>query len=217
MPLSLQLMSDQHESTEGTLVDELAGQGYWPALAAQYLAEGKYSRAVAVCKEHLSVDGHLVSGRLIYASALKLAGQVESAAEQFYYVLSHDPSNVVALKCLGDIQYAAGDEITAMADYLRVLEIDPYCRGLASKVESRPKETTRTITLKHGEDSVSEERKRALRRIPFYTETIGDLYLAQGYPRLAAEVFRKLSDSSASPRIREKLNQAEKKVTEKDI
>ena len=105
--------------------ETLHSRGYWPTLAGRYLQEGKYSKAVETCKEYLAEAPELLSGRLIYARALYHAGQIDSAAEQFYYVLALDPDNLAALKYLGDIQYAAGQEVAAMASYQRVLELDP--------------------------------------------------------------------------------------------
>ncbi|MBU0982891.1 MAG: hypothetical protein KKA42_03410, partial [candidate division Zixibacteria bacterium] len=54
------------------------------------------------------------------------------------------------------------------------------------------------------------------RSIPFFTETMGDLYLAQGHSRLAAEVFRHLIDQNDNPRLADKLMQAEGKTKERE-
>jgi len=195
-----------------TLVEKLSAQGYRPAQAAKYLAEGNYSRAVQICKEHLAEEPQSISGRLIYASALYHAGQTGSASEQFYQVLLLDPDNLVALKYLGDVKFAEGDEVAAMANYSRILEIDPYCEGLKSDLKDVKKVTTRTITLSRQAESPAITQASVGRRIPFYTETIGDLYLAQGHPRLAAEVFRTLSERNHNPRLAEKLTEAERRM-----
>jgi hypothetical protein len=97
-----------------------------------------------------------------------------------------------------------------------VLELDPLCRGLKSRVKKRPSAAARTITLTRCAESRPPRKKTPLRDIPFFTETIGDLYLAQGYPELAAEVFRKLNLKGDSPRIAEKLNRAEGIIKEKE-
>ena len=198
-------------------VRQLASSGYWPARAAVCLAESKYSRVVEICNAHLPKDPDLVSGRLILARALYLAGQVESAGRQFLQVLARDPDNLVALKYLGDIANDEGDEAGAMALYGRILEVDPHCRGLCNPLTKARKETTRTITFKaRTARARPEKRSSKLRQIPFFTETIGDLYMAQGYPRLAAEVFRTLSERNQNPRLAEKLTKAEQSITDKD-
>ncbi|MBD3401718.1 hypothetical protein GF420_02395, partial [candidate division GN15 bacterium] len=131
-----------------SLTDRLASMGYWPARAQKLVRQGKYASAVELCKEHLTAEPELVSGRVIYATALYLAGQTEPAAEQFYAVLSRDPDNLVALKYLGDIKYASGDELTAMTYYQRVQTLDPDGRGLACPCHPKQTETTRTVTIK---------------------------------------------------------------------
>jgi len=198
-----------------SLVDELASRGYWPARAAKYLAEGKYSRAVEVCRENLPQAPKLLSGRLVYARALFLAGQKEAAAEQFYRVLAVDPDNMVALKFLGDVRCAAGDEVGAMANYQRVQELDPEGHGLSCALAKPQPETTRTISLTRREEAPPSVREQ-LRRIYFYTETMGDLYLAQGHPRLAAEVFSRLSEQGSNPRLAAKLEMVKEKIRDRE-
>jgi tetratricopeptide (TPR) repeat protein len=210
------MLSEPIKDTIGS-VESLAAKGYWPAVAARYLAEGKYSRAVEICRDNLAEKADLLSARLIYARTLYCAGQRESAAEQFYSILAHDPENLVALKFMGDIKNDSGDTVTALSYYRRVLEIDPDCRGLSSPVQRQRRETTQTITLVRQAEPVNAGTKETseLRRIQFYTETIGDLYLAQGHSRMAAEVFRVLSKSNDNPRLAEKLRISEKIIEEK--
>ncbi len=196
---------------------QLANSGYWPARAAEHLDNGRYSQAVEICQANLSEQPELVSGRLILARALLKAGHPEAAARQFSQVLSRDADNLVALKFLGDIRFAEGDYSGAIALYERILEIDPECRGIKSTLERRPSETTRTITLKlKQERSTAKTTTATSSRIPFYTETIGDLYLQQGHARLAAEVYAALAGRNPSPRIADKLAKAEQRITEKD-
>jgi tetratricopeptide (TPR) repeat protein len=199
-----------------SLTDRLVSSNYWPARAAQRLEQERFSDVVRICLDNLDDCPELISGRLIYATALYRSGQSESASEEFRLVLSLDPDNLVALKYLGDILYASGDATAALANYYRVLEIDPYCRGLKSGIERRRLTTTRTVTLTRGSEARPERRPQNLRDIPFFTETMGDLYLAQGYPRLATEVFRQLNETDDSPRIAEKLAEAVGKTKEKE-
>jgi tetratricopeptide (TPR) repeat protein len=206
---------DEQKSLEASLTDRLAERGYWAAIGAKRLSEGKYSEVIGMCRENSDSEDTPVSARLIYAQALYCSGQIDSATDQFHKVLAVDPENIAALKYLGDISNASGDSFAAMANYGRVLEIDPYCRGLASEMRQRRAHTTRTITLL-GRSETRPEPAERLREIPFFTETIGDLYLAQGHPRLAATVFRKLIETGESPRIAEKLSLAESKVKEKE-
>lgn len=199
-----------------SLTERLAADGYWPARAFQFLEAERYSDVVRICRDNFSQSPELVSGRIAYAIALYQTGQEESAASEFRFALSLDPENLVALKYLGDIMYAAGDAAAAVASYERIMEIDPYCRGLRYNIDRKHPTTTRTITLARGSEGLRDRKVEPLREIPFFTETIGDLYLAQGYPRMAAEVFRKLSEQSGSPRLTEKLARAEEKIKQKE-
>ena len=121
----------------------------------------------------------------------------------------------MALKSLADIRFAAGDELAAMGNYRRILEIDPHSHGIRSSLSTGPKETMRTISLKRGTEEKSVAGRVSLRQIPFVTETIGDLYLAQGHSRLAAEVFRALIGDTGNRTLLQKLKQAESRIKEK--
>ena len=206
---------DSNSATSLLGSDSLAETNYWPAVAASYLATGKYSAVVELCKEHLAESPELLSGRLLYARALFEAGQMESASEQFYQALALDTDNCVALKYLGDIAFRTGDEFAAFSYYSRVLELDPHCRGIRSELKPKPAQTTRTINLVRHEETAAPVTG-PLRSIPFYTETMGDLYLKQGHARLAAEVFRTLNESAPRPSLLEKLKLAEEKARDKE-
>ncbi|MFQ5453947.1 MAG: tetratricopeptide repeat protein [Candidatus Zixiibacteriota bacterium] len=210
-------MITTHNKSVESSTKTLSAKGYWPAVAAKYYYEKKYSKAVEICKENLSGETKLLSSRLIYARSLYHAGQVESASDLFYYVLTLDPDNLVALKYLGDIKFAEADEVGAIANYQKILEIDPHCRALCASIKVRKISTTRTITLKRsGTDSALKDSPKQLRKIYFYTETIADLYLEQGFPGLAAEVYRHLLASNQNPKLVVKLLKAEEKNYEKD-
>lgn len=189
---------------------------YWPVEAEKYLNDQRYSRAVEICREHLNSDSKSLSGRIVYAKALYHAGQIESAAEQFQKVLSQDPDHLVALKYIGDIKFAAGEEASAFAHWRRLLQLDPGCRALAQPIKKKEQSTMRTITLARQAEPAGAAPPRNMREIPFYTETVGDLYLAQGHARLAARVFDELSKDKQNPRFSEKLEKAKSMIKEKD-
>lgn len=205
------------EESGSSLATKLASQGYWPARAARFLEQGKLSAAVGLCRENLQTEPNLLSGRLIYARALFHAGQSESAEEQFYRALALDPESMVALKYLGDIRFAANDEVSALSFYGRVAASDSGWKALKSDLASRRPATARTIKLVRGSATrVGKGQDVNLRPVPFCTETMGDLYLAQGYPRLAQKVFQTLNSRSHSERLREKLVRAEMQIKERD-
>ncbi len=198
------------------LIEQLASQGYWPAQAVRLFESGRYASAVELCRRQLAEEPHSLAGRLMLARALFAAGQAEAALEEFYHVLAADPENIAALKYVADIRFASGDEMSAIAAYQRILEIDPACRCLRCDMVGPEKERVRTITITRGEETSEVENTAAYRRIPFFTETMADLYLDQGHPRLAAMIYRKLVDNNRHPRLLEKLASAERHIKEKD-
>ena len=223
------ITQDSKSNTVGTGTgrrerDILAAAGYWPAEAMKLVDENKYSAAVQMCRERLKVGPESLSGRTAYALALYRAGQHEAAEDHFHQILSRDPNHLVALKFLGDIAFARGDEWAACANYERVLELDPETSGISCELPARgSRETTRTITLVRPlEESTivaaprSSARERAHRQVMLFTETVGDLYLAQGHAKLAAEVYQQLIEKNPSPRLAEKLAQALEKSREKE-
>ncbi|MEW5994463.1 MAG: hypothetical protein AB1744_08720, partial [Candidatus Zixiibacteriota bacterium] len=136
---------------------------------------------------------------------------------QFHQVLLLDPGNQVALKLLGDIEYANGDKIAAIANYERILTLDPHCGGLKSGLPVKQSPVA-GVTLTRGPegDSAKVETAPPKWKIHFYTETIGDLYMKQGHPRQAAEIFRILHQRTENPRLAEKLAQAEEKIRDRE-
>lgn len=199
--------------------DDTATADYWPARALQLVGDGAYSRAVELCKERLADSEVPVSGRFAYAQALYLAGQVERAREELALVIAVDPDNLAALRLLGDLASAAGDEWTAISYYERILSIDPYCAGLRTPVNPASRKSP-SLTLTRGAEDINASRsakpvRQASVDIPFFTETMADLYFAQGHARHAAEVYRRLNHGTPNPRISEKLLAAEARLKEK--
>jgi tetratricopeptide (TPR) repeat protein len=203
------------QSTESDLEQKLAECGYWVALANQALAEKQYTRAIELCRQHLADEPHLVGPRVIYTRALLASGQHEAAADQCHLTLAIDPDNEVILKLLGDILLSQAREIEGLACYHRILDINPHCRGLFSPLKQASKTNERFVTIIRGEE-IAEREKKAPSPVIYFTETIGDLYLTQGHPRMAVEVFKKLLLASDTPRLRQKLTLAEDRLSNKE-
>ncbi|MEW6014256.1 MAG: hypothetical protein AB1690_02930 [Candidatus Zixiibacteriota bacterium] len=187
-----------------SLISELSAKGYWPALAMEYFLEKKFSRAIELCRLRLSECPELISGRTILARALFHTGQMELSQQEFYRVLEKDPDNLVALKYLGDIKFYSGDSASAFSYYERFLLTAPASEGLASSIADRPFTATKIVMLRKGEDK-RDTAEEKLRDIPFRTETLGNLLMAQGYYRLALKVFNELAEAGINPRISEKI------------
>jgi tetratricopeptide (TPR) repeat protein len=200
---------------EKDLISELAAKGYWPAVALEYFMEGKYSRVIELAQLRLKDDPDVLSGRIIYARALFHSGQFAAAEEQFYKILRLDPSNIIAIKYIGDLKFRVGDEATAFSYYEKILNARPFTGGLASRLENGKGEETRILTLAgKAEETIS--HPEALRKIPFKTETLGDLLYKQGHIRLAREIYQELANKSGNTRIIEKLERTMEHIKNKE-
>jgi tetratricopeptide (TPR) repeat protein len=203
------------QTSETDLEQKLAECGYWVALANRAVEEKQYTRAIELCRQHLADEPHLVGPRAIYARALFASGQHEAAADQCHLTLAIDPDNEVILKLLGDILLLQTRETEGLACYQRILELNPHCTGLFCALKTAPKSNERFVTIVRGEE-IAEREKKPQSPVIYFTETIGDLYLTQGHPRMAVEVFRKLLLQTDTPRLRQKLTLAEDRISNKE-
>ena len=168
----------------------------------------KYSQAAELCLLRMKEEPNILSGRIILARTLYHSGQFEEAEKMFYKILQIDPENIIALKYLGDIKAGNGDETTAFSYYNRVMKYDPTGETLSISLEDKPLPRTRTLNLRRPSEK-PETLRQQVRQIPFVTETVGDLLMTQGHPRLALEVFLGLMTDNDNPRLREKAEKAE--------
>jgi tetratricopeptide (TPR) repeat protein len=183
-------------------VKQLINQKYIPALALEALKSRDYPEAIRTCRSYLNEQPDCLSAKIILARSLFLNGQTDEAENRFYGILKADPENMVALKFIGDIKFGEGDETTAMEYYNRILKIEPFTTGLSSPYSPPQSERTRVINLKRKAEEVIED---PVGRLPFKTETMGDLLLKQGHPRLALAIFKELAEKTGNSRLREKF------------
>ena len=188
---------------------------FWPQQAELFLNDKDYKRTIEICEANLNDADVTLSGRLIYALALYHLKDFYQAADQFYDVLTKDPDNLTALKYLGDIYYKQENVVTALASYSRVMELDPDTRGLKCEVAFAKTEEPSSIKIvkpPETKQTVSEFPADS----PFMTETMGELYLRQGQPSLALEIFRELSRRSSDSHFRTKLAEVEEFISRKE-
>src|ERR671926_109453 len=93
---------------------------YFAPLANEYRKAGDLETAIAICRTQLRqfpthMSGHVVLGQALFEVAVEL-----------------DPENLIALRHLGDIALARGDEAGARTWYTRVLDADPYNDHIAA-------------------------------------------------------------------------------------
>ena len=98
---------------------------YFAPLANEYRKIGDFEQAIFICQEFLPQQPGHMSGHIVYGQALFESGRHDEARSVFETALALDPENLIALRHLGDIARAHGDNETARAWYRRVLESDP--------------------------------------------------------------------------------------------
>jgi tetratricopeptide (TPR) repeat protein len=98
---------------------------YFAPLANEYRKIGDFEQAIFICQEFLPQQPGHMSGHIVYGQALFESGRHDEARAVFETALSLDPENLIALRQLGDIARAHGDNDTARAWYRRVLDSDP--------------------------------------------------------------------------------------------
>src|SRR5207248_2229413 len=88
-------------------------------------------QAIFICQEFLPQQPGHMSGHIVYGQALFESGRHDEARSVFETALALDPENLIALRHLGDIARAHGDNETARGWYRRVLESDPRNEEIA--------------------------------------------------------------------------------------
>jgi len=185
-------------------------------VAYEYYREGKYERALELCRKRLAENPALLSGRVILARTLYESGQIESAEEEFYEILRSDPENLAALKYLGDIKFAAGDEAMASSFYERIHKIDPHSSGLYCSLDRALKSNdARSVTLRRSSEE-AQSKNGPGRDLPFKTETMGDLLLSQGHSRMALQIYEELAERENNDRLTEKIERARSLMSKKE-
>ncbi len=98
---------------------------YFAPLANELRKAGDLTQAIALCREHLPKQPGHMSGYIVFGQALYESGALPEARTVFEQALALDPENLIALRHLGDIAKAAGENSAARRWYERVLDADP--------------------------------------------------------------------------------------------
>jgi tetratricopeptide (TPR) repeat protein len=98
---------------------------YFAPLANEYRKVGDLEQAIFICQEYLPQQPGHMSGHIVYGQALFESKRNEEARAVFETALGLDPENLIALRHMGDIAFAAGNEADARTWYTRVLDADP--------------------------------------------------------------------------------------------
>jgi tetratricopeptide (TPR) repeat protein len=97
---------------------------YFVALAGAWREAGEIGRAEEILRENLKrfpgLSAHVLLGR-----CLADRGAFQEAANEFHYVLSIDPQNLIVLRTLAEMAAASGRRAEAERWYNELLSVDP--------------------------------------------------------------------------------------------
>lgn len=98
---------------------------YFVPLANDYRKMGELERAEALLREGLRKHPDYLSAHIVLGRCLADRGATGEAADEFTYVLSMDPQNLIALRSLGELSAAEGRRDDAGRWYRELLAVDP--------------------------------------------------------------------------------------------
>jgi tetratricopeptide (TPR) repeat protein len=98
---------------------------YFVPLANDYRKMGDLERAEELLREGIAKHPEYLSAHIVMGRCLADRGANLEAAEEFSYVLSMDPQNLIALRSLGELATADGNPSEAERWYRELLAVDP--------------------------------------------------------------------------------------------
>lgn len=123
------------EKLEGRHEDNPQGR-YFVPLANAYRKAGELPRAESLLREGLRHHPDYLSAHIVLGRCLADRGAEAEATEEFRYVLSMDPQNLVALRTLGELALAGGRRDDALHWYEELIAVDPMNEDARGALES---------------------------------------------------------------------------------
>ncbi len=109
---------------------------FFMPLASAYREAGDLARAEELLRENLKRHPGYLSAHVLLGRCLADRGATEEARNEFGYVLSIDPQNLIALRTLGEMAAAGGDPAAARRWYGELLAVDPMSAEARQALEA---------------------------------------------------------------------------------
>ncbi|MBV9109145.1 MAG: tetratricopeptide repeat protein, partial [Gemmatimonadetes bacterium] len=98
---------------------------FFMPLASAWREAGETAKAEELLRENLKRHPGYLSAHVLLGRCLADRGAYAEARNEFQYVLSVDPQNLIALRTLGDMAGQGGDSAEARRWYDELLHVDP--------------------------------------------------------------------------------------------
>lgn len=174
-------------------------------LAREYHEAGLFEEAARVGVRAVREQPSYISARVQLGRIYFDMGRIEEAREQMEAVLSQAPDNLLARRVVADVCRELGDIQGALDRYRALLAFQPADAETKRKIEAIEKDMLAGVlppsTTPAGPDApapqapgfpeaASQESGSLLDAGALATPTLAEIYLQQGLPARAAEVYR---------------------------
>lgn len=171
------------------------GGRYFVPLANAYRRLGRQPEAESLLREGLRHHPGYLSAHVVLGRCLADQGEAGPASEEFRYVLSVDPQNLVALRSLGELALSGGRAEEAGRWFRELLAVDPMneeARRALDCLEASSVHPDAPLPLDEEGEAEEPAPEDAEEEVELVTETIAELYARQGLYGRSAEVYGEL-------------------------
>ncbi len=183
-------------------------------IAEEYIRKGLLDEAIGLLKKGIERYPSYLSARVSLGKAYIEKGMISEAIQEFENVVRVSPDNLLAHRKLALIYKEAGRIDVAIKSCEAVLVFSPKDREIADllkalklersgksrqdvkydgqKTQASAADGSDTIDFTTGWEVSAEESKHGGFSEEFLTESMGDLYIAQGENEKGIEIFRKI-------------------------
>lgn len=178
------------------------------ALAEVYRKNKKFDEAIEICTQGMEYhpdypSAHMVLGRIYYDKE-----KLMYAKEEFNKVLKSIPDNKLALSLLGDIYMKDEDYKNARNIYKKLLFFNPnqeLIKKILDEIDEKEQEKKIESTKKDEEEEQRDSDFNTDEIVP--TETLGDLFLSQGYKEIALSIYETLNKEKPNETLLKKITE----------
>jgi len=162
------------------------------SLAETYRKMGMFEDARQIISKGLSLHPDFAPAQIVLGRVLCQLDDLEGSVTAFERALELDPDSLAALVGYARLQILRGDEVSAKNLLLRARNLSPADPIINKLLLSLPEE----LSDDSERDDAGEETGRSIDPEPLLSTTLADLYLEQGLPEKALDIYQKLSQQS---------------------